>query len=136
MSDLTPENRAFVESITSDKSVTVVEASCYSEEGVMAVRNTSCDALLAHRVEQKLKGSRIEAVANKIHVAVPVKRDDVDRAPFIPESAVMRPRYDKSDPDRKTLERDAEQAMDNGVGVFSADTKSEQIALKRYLDAN
>lgn len=91
----------------------------------MDVRNAACEALLAQRVEQKLKGSRINSVANKIHVAMPVKRDDVERKPFIPEAALNRVKYDKNDPERRTLERDLEQAMD-GVDIFSADTRSEQ----------
>jgi len=124
LADLTPDTRAFVESIIADKTVTVVEASCYSEEGVMSVRNAACDALLAHRVEQKLKGNRIEAVANKIHVAIPQKRDDVDRAPFIPGTVKSRVKYDKADPDRKRLERDDEQEM-GGYRVYSTDMRSK-----------
>lgn len=124
LDDLTPDNRAFVDSIISDKTVTVVEASCYSEEGVMNVRNAACDALLAHRVEQKLKGSRIEAVANKIHVAMPQKRDDVDRKPFIPDTVKSRVKYDKEDPERGRLERDEEQETD-GYRVYTADMRSE-----------
>ncbi|RSH90084.1 Nucleolar GTP-binding protein 1 [Saitozyma podzolica] len=128
LSDLSPENRAFVESILADKTVTVVEASTYSEEGVVNVRNVACDALLAHRVEQKLRGNRIESVANKIHVAVPQKRDDVERAPFIPDAVKSRVKYDKEDPNRRRLERDEEQYLEHsGMGIFSADTKKNYI---------
>ncbi|WVR04268.1 hypothetical protein IAU60_001268 [Kwoniella sp. DSM 27419] len=128
LSDLSPENRAFVDTILEDKSVTVVEASTYSEEGVMNVRNVACDALLAHRVEQKLKGSRIEAVANKIHVAIPQRRDDVERKPFIPEAVKDRVKYDKTDPNRRRLERDDEQELDHSsMGVYSADTKKNYL---------
>ena len=129
LSDLSPENREYVDTILSDKSVTVVEASTYSEEGVMDVRNVACEALLAARVEQKLKGSRISAVANKIHVAMPVKRDDVERKPFIPDAVMDRVKYDKNDPDRRQLERDVEQALD-GVDVFSIDMKSRPPIIK------
>lgn len=132
LSELSPENRAYVDTIISDKSVTVVETSTYSEEGVMDVRNVSCDALLAHRVEQKLKGSRIEMVANKIHVAMPQKRDDVDRAPFIPDAVKSKVKYDKTDPTRARLERDDEQDLAHGAGVYSIDTKS-RLLLSSYL---
>lgn len=90
----------------------------------MNVRNVACDALLAHRVEQKMRGNRIEAIANKVYVAMPAKRDEVDRAPFIPDSVKAREKYDKTDPERRTLERDVEQAMMHGE-VFSMDTRSE-----------
>lgn len=106
--------------------MTVVEASTYSEEGVIDVRNVACEALLAQRVEQKLKGSRIQAVANKIHVAIPVKRDNVERTPFIPDAVKSRVKYDKEDPERRKLERDYEQALD-GIDVYSVDMKKNYI---------
>ncbi|KAI9635649.1 P-loop containing nucleoside triphosphate hydrolase protein [Dioszegia hungarica] len=126
LSDLSEENRAYIDSITSDSTVTVVEASTYSEEGVMNVRNTACDALLAHRVEQKMRGNRIEAIANKVYVAMPAKRDEVDRAPFIPDAVKAREKYNKEDPERRTLERDVEQGMMHGE-VFSADSRKNYI---------
>jgi len=126
MADLSAENRSYVETITADKSVIVLETSTYSEEGVMDVRNAACEALLAQRVEQKLKGTRIASVANKIHVAMPNKRDDVERTPFIPDSVKSRVKYDKEDPNRRQLEKDAEQAMD-GIDIWSVDTKSELL---------
>jgi nucleolar GTP-binding protein len=95
----------------------------------MAVRSVACDALLAHRVEQKLKGNRIEMVANKIHVAVPQKRDDVERAPCIPDAVKGRVKYDKGDPDRRRTERDEEQAME-GLGIYSTDMKSESTSCR------
>ncbi|ODN96567.1 nucleolar GTP-binding protein [Cryptococcus wingfieldii CBS 7118] len=128
LDDLSPENRSYVDTILSDKSVIVVEASTYTEEGVINVRNTACDALLAHRVEVKLQGSRIEMVANKIHVAVPQKRDDVERKPFIPDAVKGRVKYDKENPDRQVLERDVEQELDHsGQGVYSVDMKKNYL---------
>lgn len=126
LADLSEENRSYIDTILADKSVTVVEASTYTEEGIMNVRNTACDALLAHRVEQKLQGSRIEMVANKIHVAIPQKRDEVERKPFIPDAVAHKVKYDKDDPNRPKTERDMEQELDHsGMGVYSVDMKSE-----------
>ncbi|KIR53116.1 nucleolar GTP-binding protein [Cryptococcus gattii Ru294] len=128
LSDLSEENRSYVDTVLADKSVTVVEASTYTEEGIMNVRNTACDALLAHRVEQKLQGSRIEMVANKIHVAIPQKRDDVERKPFIPDTVAHKVKYDKDDPNRPKTERDYEQELDHsGMGVYSVDMKKSYI---------
>ncbi|KAK4684231.1 nucleolar GTP-binding protein, partial [Tremellales sp. Uapishka_1] len=129
LEDLTAENRSYVETIIADPTVTVVQSSCYTEEGVMDVRNAACDALLAHRVEQKLKGTRIEAVANKIHVAMPQKRDDVERKAFIPEGVLSKKKFDKTDPERIRVERDDELAFE-GMGIYSTDLK------KRYLLAD
>jgi nucleolar GTP-binding protein len=90
----------------------------------MAVRNAACEALLAVRVEQKLKGSRINLIANRIHVAVPQKRDEVERKPFIPDSVLSKKKYNKEDPERMPLERDEEQALD-GIDIYRMDIKSE-----------
>lgn len=124
MADLSAENRSYIETILADKTVTVLETSTYSEEGVMDVRNKACDALLAHRVGQKTQGARYSSIANKIHVGRVTPRDDVERPAFIPEGVKERVKYDKNDPERRTLQKDLEQAME-GHGIFSVDMKSE-----------
>ena len=133
LSELHPDSKVFVDNILADKSVTLVEASCYSEEGVMAVRNAACEALLTARVEQKMKGTRINAVANRIHVAMPQKRDELERKPFIPDAVLSRKKYDKEDPDRITLERDEEQALD-GIDIYSMDIKSKFSVQTRDIE--
>ncbi|KAF6765405.1 hypothetical protein DFP72DRAFT_1108138 [Ephemerocybe angulata] len=65
LEELHPDNRALT--------------SCATEEGVMDLKNKACDALLAHRVDLKMKGSKITSVANR-HVAQPKPRDDVPGA--------------------------------------------------------
>jgi nucleolar GTP-binding protein len=143
LEDLTPENRAFVDEIISGEGVKVVQTSCHTEEGVMDVRNTACDALLAHRVEVKLKGSKINQVANRIHVTMPKPRDDIVRAPFIPDAVKTRKKYHPDDPEKRKLERDFE-AVEGGPGVYNISLRSESVlndarleieALCRELDA-
>ena len=56
---------------------TVLTMSCYNEEGVMNVRNSACDKLLAARVEMKMSGNKINDVINKIHLATPTARDGI-----------------------------------------------------------
>ncbi|KZV89387.1 GTP binding protein 4 [Exidia glandulosa HHB12029] len=119
--DLGDEDKALLQSVLAEGAQLVI-ASCYNEEGVMDVKNTACDALLAHRVENKLKGSKVNAIANRIHVAVPKPRDDVVRAPFIPDTVLSRKKFDKDDPERPKLERDI-QEENGGAGVHSIDTK-------------
>jgi len=99
LEDLPPETRAFVQEIIDSEGVQHVQVSCYSEEGVMDLKNKACDALLAYRVDHKLKGSKINAIANRIHVAQPKPRDDIVRAPFIPD--VMKKKHDRNDPERQ-----------------------------------
>ncbi|KAF8590922.1 P-loop containing nucleoside triphosphate hydrolase protein [Ramaria rubella] len=127
--DLSPSDAALLAEITSDPDVKMVQTSCYSDEGVMDVKNTACDSLLAHRVETKLKGTKINSVANRIHVSIPKARDDVVREPFIPDAVKERKKYDKEDPERRKLERDIE-LEEGGAGVYNLNMK------KNYLLAN
>jgi len=90
----------------------------------MDVRNAACDALLAHRVQAKEKTKRVDNVANRVRVAVPVPRDGVKREAFIPEAVKTRKVYDKTDPERRRLEKDIEEE-NGGAGVFSSDVKSK-----------
>ncbi|KAB0387847.1 hypothetical protein FD755_002803 [Muntiacus reevesi] len=65
----------------------VVETSTLTEEGVIRVKTEACDRLLAHRVETKMKGNKVNEMLNRLHLAVPSRRDDKERPPFIPEGA-------------------------------------------------
>uniref|UniRef100_G1SK19 Nucleolar GTP-binding protein 1 n=1 Tax=Oryctolagus cuniculus TaxID=9986 RepID=G1SK19_RABIT len=56
----------------------VIETSTLTEEGVIK----ACDRLLAHRVEIKMKGNKVNEVLNRLHLAVPNKRDDKVRWPL------------------------------------------------------
>ena len=103
--------------------VQCVQVSCYSEEGVMDLKNKACDALLAQRVDAKLKGNKINSIINRIHVAQPKPRDEVVREPFIPEAVKLRKKYDKNDPERRKLEKDIE-LEDGGAGVYNINLKS------------
>ena len=124
LEDLTPDTRALVQEIIDSEGVQSVQVSCYSEEGVMDLKNKACDALLAQRVDTKLRGNKINTIINRIHVALPKPRDEVVREPFIPEAVKLRKKYDKNDPDRRKLERDTE-LEEGGAGVYNINIKSE-----------
>ena len=126
LEDLAPAVRAIVDEIISHEDVTAVHVSCYSDEGVNDVKVAACDKLLAHRVENKLKGTKIHSVINRIHVAEPKARDDVVREPFVPEAVKSRRKYDPEDPMRRKLERDLE-SEGGGAGVYNIDTQSAHL---------
>jgi nucleolar GTP-binding protein len=123
LEDLTPDNRALVQDIIDAEDVQCVQVSCYSEEGVMDLKNKACDALLAQRVDAKLKGNKINTIINRIHVAQPKPRDEVVREPFIPDVVKQRKKFDKNDPARRKLERDIE-LEEGGAGVYNINLKS------------
>ncbi|CAE7189143.1 unnamed protein product [Rhizoctonia solani] len=126
LDDLNEEQRALVDTVITLPEVQNVQVSCYTDEGVTEVKTTACDALLAHRVESKLRGTKINTVVNRIHVAMPVRRDDKERKPFIPDVIKERKKYDKEDPERMRLEKDLE-AEGGGAGVYNIDTRKNWI---------
>lgn len=93
--------------------------STLNEEGVIVVRNEACERLLAHRVELKIKSSKINDVLNRLHLAEPTKRDDKQRTPFIPEAIAKKREklsageLEESMEVKKKLERDIELEMGN-----------------------
>lgn len=126
LEDLHPDSRVMVQEIIDAEDVSSMQVSCYSEEGVMSVKNAACDALLAHRVDNKMKGSKINSIINRIHVAQPKARDEIVRAPFIPDIIKSQKKYNKEDPERKRLLRDIE-LEEGGAGVFNIDMKRKHM---------
>ncbi|ESW98912.1 hypothetical protein KL918_001697 [Ogataea parapolymorpha] len=125
--DLEESQAQLVKSVMDVPGVELMQTSCYQEENVMEVRNKACEKLLTSRIEQKLKGTaRVTNVLNKIHVARPQARDDVERVPFIPEEAKKLDRYDPLDPNRRKLARDIE-AENGGAGVFNINLKEKYL---------
>ncbi|KAJ7641327.1 P-loop containing nucleoside triphosphate hydrolase protein [Roridomyces roridus] len=126
LDDIPAESRALVQEIIDAEDVKCVQVSCYSDEGVMDLKTQACDALLAHRVDNKVKGSKIASVINRIHVAQPKPRDDIVRAPCIPDVVKDRKKYDKDDPERRPLLRDTE-LVEGGAGVFNINLKDNYL---------
>ncbi|KAJ5974436.1 hypothetical protein N7481_011646 [Penicillium waksmanii] len=130
--DLDPEEQEQLQNILKADDVELLQASCTTTEGVSAVKNAACDKLLAERVAQKLKtgsntaadtpGGRLGDVLARIHVAKPM--GGVTRETFIPEAVKNLKKYDKSDPNRRTLERDLEEEQ-GGAGVYSFDMQRD-----------
>ncbi|KAJ1973380.1 Nucleolar GTP-binding protein 1, partial [Dimargaris xerosporica] len=126
LEDLSEENQALVRSILSDSNVEMCQLSSHTEEGVMETRNRACDRLLSTRVEAKMKGQKINDVLNRLHLAQPEKRGDVERPPCIPTAVATRVKYDSNDPKRRRLERDLE-AENGGAGVHSVDLQKHYL---------
>ncbi|KAJ3060911.1 Nucleolar GTP-binding protein 1, partial [Podochytrium sp. JEL0797] len=108
ISELDPEARKRFDALVEEGDIMVCEMSTYTEEGVMETKKAACDKLLASRVEMKLRGTKINDVLQKLHLAQPLARDEKDRPTQIPESAVGRTKFEKSDPNRRKLEVDLE----------------------------
>uniref|UniRef100_A0A671K416 Nucleolar GTP-binding protein 1 n=1 Tax=Sinocyclocheilus anshuiensis TaxID=1608454 RepID=A0A671K416_9TELE len=74
----------------------------------LSEENQACDRLLAHRVDTKMKTKKVHDVLNRLHLAVPTKRDQKERPPFIPEGALLRRKAVEMDAPKRKLERDLE----------------------------
>ncbi|KAK9468471.1 P-loop containing nucleoside triphosphate hydrolase protein [Lipomyces arxii] len=124
--DLDAERQALLETVTSEPNVETMQLSCHLELNLMEVRNHACDKLLAARIEQKMKGSKVSGVLNKIHLAQPVARDTTERPAYIPEGIASLRKYDPEDPERRKLARDVE-AEEGGPGVYNINLKDKYM---------
>nr|XP_034985281.1 nucleolar GTP-binding protein 1 isoform X2 [Zootoca vivipara] len=110
ISELSEENQKMFADLEAD-GLPVIETSTLTEEGVIQVKTEACDRLLAHRVDTKMKGNKVHDVLNRLHLAVPSKRDNKERPPFIPEGALLRKKRMEVDAPKKKLEKDIEMEM-------------------------
>ncbi|XP_050798205.1 GTP-binding protein 4 isoform X1 [Gopherus flavomarginatus] len=110
ISELPEENQKMFENLEAE-GFPVIETSTLTEEGVIKVKTEACDRLLSHRVDTKMKGNKVNEVLNRLHLAVPGKRDNKERPPFIPEGAITRKKRMEVDVPKKKRERDLEVEM-------------------------
>ncbi|XP_072364371.1 GTP-binding protein 4 [Scyliorhinus torazame] len=90
--------------------ITITETSTLTEEGIIKVKTEACDRLLTHRVESKMRGKKVNDLLNRLHLAVPSKRDQKERPPWIPEGASKRRKMEVDAPQRRSR-RDLELEM-------------------------
>ena len=70
--------------------VHIMPMSTVTEEGIMEIKTRACDELLVQRVELKMKSKNMPDMLNRLHLAIPVPRDEVARPPFIPSGAKVK----------------------------------------------
>ncbi|WFD17820.1 Nucleolar GTP-binding protein 1 [Malassezia caprae] len=133
LEDLDDEKASLVQGVIeeSDGKVQMMEISTFTDKGIMDLKHQACETLLSTRVERKIKGPKADNILNRLHVATPQRRDDVDRLPFIPDPIRegTRKKFDLEDPSRRKTERDIQEEQ-GGAGVHNIDMK------KNYLLAN
>lgn len=61
-----------------------------TKDGLDDVKSKACDILLDHRLAQKAKDpKKAEAILNRMHIAQPKKRDNLDRPTTVPDSVLQ-----------------------------------------------
>ena len=83
--DLDDEDRGYIRKFE-EQGILVAPMSTLTTEGVDAVKKLACDALLAQRTEEKLHGAKAKTILSRLHLATPVRRDNMERPPCIPPS--------------------------------------------------
>jgi len=106
--DELPEEKKKVLEELKAEDIPIVEMSTVTEDGVMTVKTEACERLLAYRVDQKFRSNKVAPVANRLHVAMPKKRDNKERPPCIPEKVQKKAVAMDTDASTKRLERDIE----------------------------
>eukprot|EP00461_Guttulinopsis_vulgaris_P004086 UN04087 len=81
-------------------------------EGVYAVKSLACDLSLKHRCEQSIQSGKVDKIANRINVAVPQKRDGVERKAHIPEAILKRQEEERAKKAELTAEYKAVGLLD------------------------
>ncbi|ESO96468.1 hypothetical protein LOTGIDRAFT_231795 [Lottia gigantea] len=110
LDELEPEKKALFDEFK-DSDIPLLNMSTLTEMGVSEVRNEACDRLLLQRVESKIRSKKIQSVAHRLRVAMPSKRDGVDRPAFIPESVLAKRKAMEVDAPKRKLEKDIELEM-------------------------
>lgn len=81
-----PTEKAEQFKVFEESGIPLLSMSTLTEEGVMDVKIQACEKLLQYRIDSKIKGKKVNDVMNRLHVAMPAKRDNKERPPCIPES--------------------------------------------------
>ena len=88
------ENRKTLEAFLAETKIPMIQTSTVTEDGLIEVKEKACSALLAQRVEMKMKGKQVTGMINRLHVATPRPRDNKKREASIPDGVLKR-RADK-----------------------------------------
>lgn len=97
----------------------ILSMSTLTEEGVQAVKELACDVLLEDRVDKKMKSKIAAHTISRVHVALPVARDEKSRPPSIPKSVAdvpapsERPVLTKAQQAQRAMERNLAEERDN-----------------------
>ncbi|KAF2714204.1 nucleolar GTP-binding protein 1 [Pleomassaria siparia CBS 279.74] len=131
--DLDAETQEQLQGMLKSGEVELLQLSCTTTEGVMAVRNAACDRLLAARNAEKLKAGmnssgepngRLGDLLRRIHVAQPL--GGAVRETFIPDAAKNKMKFEKDDPDRPRLQREIEEE-NGGAGVYNFNMRENYL---------
>ena len=104
------KDRVAIENIAAERKAIVMQMSTMSKQGIEDVKMKACDILLEYRLSIKTQNeSHITPILSRIHIAEPIKRDEKERPPIIPETVM-------DQGERPTIKQ--LQELYGGAGVF------------------
>lgn len=112
--------------VLNDPNIPVLQMSTVSEEGVMEVKVEACERLLGFRVDHKLKTKKVENILNRLHVAMPERRDNKERPAFIPENVLKKREVNEAIKEKKRLLRDEEDELGDD---YTVDLKRHYVTI-------
>lgn len=121
LGELEPEARNSVNKLAKESNAYLIQMSNMTGDGINDVKAKACDILLDHRLTQKAKDpKKAEAILNRLHVAQPKKRDNVDRPDNTPQTVFEGKK--KEGPTIKELQEEY-----GGAGVFYVPTEEHYL---------
>lgn len=122
LNELPADRRAALARIEQDENIPLMQMSTVTELGVNEVKVEACERLLSYRVDQKMRTKKVDGILNRLHVAMPQERDNVERPACIPDG-VLEKKFKQSI--KRKLEKDLEMELGDD---YSLDLK------KNYTD--
>lgn len=114
LDELPEQSKHLIQELTRDENIHLLQMSTVAELGVSEVKSEACELLLGYRVEQKIRTKKVDGVLNRLHVAIPEKRDSKERPACIPEKVLAQKQAKAAKIEKKRkLEKDIEQEMDD-----------------------
>jgi nucleolar GTP-binding protein len=87
---LAAEQKTKIELLAKENNAYLIQMSNISGDGLGDVKQKACEILLDHRLTQKAKDpKKAEQILNRLHIAQPKKRDNVDRPIEIPDTVTQ-----------------------------------------------
>lgn len=140
LNELPADRRAIIARIESDDSVPVMQMSTAIELGVMEVKNEACERLLSYRVDQKMRTKKVDGILNRLHVAMPLSRDNIERPACIPD-AVLEKKFNESKTKRKLekhleMELGDDYTLDLQKNYFTIPEEERHDAIPEFFDGH
>jgi nucleolar GTP-binding protein len=119
-----------ISKVAADAGAFITSLSNRSEEGVMAVRNAACDALMNVRATTKKASARLAEVAHRLTPTMPKPRDGRARPAHIPDSVVVSKAAEAED-DGEDPSAEPEAMASSSSSSSSAHIKELEVEIER-----